>query len=222
MPPSPLPASQPRLSPKLIHLLGKLSLMPVNYPHPHGPFAVADTGATDHMIPDKSCFISYKSVSGLSVCMGNNSFVPVLGRGTAIFSLNGKRVLVQNVLHVPGLAVPLYSLRTHVTQRGCGFIGTESRGFSSTSNCSFFRLTWPSTAICLSHHSGTLLHSIPSIMYNRDALQLRIPLRILRRCLRLPHHRCCPWSWRTMQTTLRPPHHPPLRPLIRSTTILST
>jgi hypothetical protein len=49
---SPLPASQPHLSPKLIHLLGKLSLMPVNYPHPHGPFAVADTGATNHMIPD--------------------------------------------------------------------------------------------------------------------------------------------------------------------------
>ena len=81
------------------------------------------------MVPDKSCFISYKSVLGLSVCMGNNSFVPVLDHGTAIFSLNGKHVLVQNVLHVPGLAVPLYSLRTHVTQRGCGFIGTGESGF---------------------------------------------------------------------------------------------
>jgi hypothetical protein len=71
--PSPMPASQPHLSPKLFHLLGKLSLIPVNYLHPHGPFAVADTGATNHMIPNKSCFISYKSVSGLSVRMGNNS-----------------------------------------------------------------------------------------------------------------------------------------------------
>jgi hypothetical protein len=61
--------------------------------------------------------------------MGNNSFVPVLGRGTAIFALNGKRILVRNVLHVPGLAVPLYSLRTHVTQCGCGFFGTEESGF---------------------------------------------------------------------------------------------
>ncbi len=129
MSPSPSPASQPRLSPKLIHLLGKLSLMPVDYPHPHGPFAVADTGATDHMIPDKSCFISYKLVSGLSVCMGNNSFVPVLGHGTAIFSLNGKRILVRNVLHIPRLAVPLYSLHTHINQHGCGFIGTGESGF---------------------------------------------------------------------------------------------
>jgi len=30
---------------------------------------------------------------------------------------------------VPGLAVPLYSLRTHVTQRGCGFFGTQDSGF---------------------------------------------------------------------------------------------
>ena len=61
--------------------------------------------------------------------MGNNSYVPVLGRGTAVFALNGKCVLVRNVLHVPSLAVPLYSLRTHVAQRGCGFIGTEDSGF---------------------------------------------------------------------------------------------
>ena len=41
--------------------------------------AVADTGATDHMVPDKSAFVSYKSVTGLSFQMGNNSYVPVLG-----------------------------------------------------------------------------------------------------------------------------------------------
>jgi hypothetical protein len=61
--------------------------------------------------------------------MGNNSYVPVLGRGTAIFALNGKRLLVCNVLHVPGLAVPLYSLRTHFPQRGCGFLGMKESGF---------------------------------------------------------------------------------------------
>jgi hypothetical protein len=42
------------------------------------------------MIPDKSCFISYKSIAGLSVRMGNNLFVPVLGRSIAVFALNGK------------------------------------------------------------------------------------------------------------------------------------
>jgi hypothetical protein len=81
------------------------------------------------MVPDKLAFISYKFISNLNVWMGNNSYIPVQGRGSAIFSLNGKRVLIWNVLHVPGLAVPLYSLRTHMTQRGCGFFGSESSGF---------------------------------------------------------------------------------------------
>jgi hypothetical protein len=61
--------------------------------------------------------------------MGNNSYILVLCRGTAIFALNGKGLLVRNVLHVSGLAVPLYSLCTHFTQRGCGFLGTKESGF---------------------------------------------------------------------------------------------
>lgn len=60
--------------------------------------------------------------------MGNNSFLPVLGRGSAIISLNGQRILVRNALHVPGLVVPLYSLRAHCLQPGCGFIGAEGVG----------------------------------------------------------------------------------------------
>jgi hypothetical protein len=93
-----------------------------------GSLVVADTDATNHVTPHKSAFISYKAVENLQVCMGNNSYVPVLGRGTAIFSLNGQRILVRNVLHVPGLAVPLYSLCAHLKQRGCGFIGTFKAG----------------------------------------------------------------------------------------------
>jgi hypothetical protein len=61
--------------------------------------------------------------------MGNNSFVPVLGCGTDVFSLNGKCLLVRNALHVPGLAVPLYSLHAHLQQCGCGFFGTYKAGF---------------------------------------------------------------------------------------------
>jgi hypothetical protein len=119
---------QPHLLSALQHLLNKLSLSPINVPLLHGRLAVADTGATNHMVPNKSCFISYKVVSGLSVWMGTNSYVPVLGCGTTIFALNGKRILVRNVLHVPGLAVPLYSLCTHVMQHGCGFLGTNELG----------------------------------------------------------------------------------------------
>ena len=91
-------------------------------------FTVADSGATDHMFPDKSAFISYKSISNLQVRMGNNSFLPVLGRGSAVIALNGQKILVRNVLHVPGLVVLLYSLRAHCTQRGCRFIGTSDVG----------------------------------------------------------------------------------------------
>jgi hypothetical protein len=89
---------------------------------------VANTGTTNHILPDASAFISYKQVSNLDVQMGNNSYVAVLGRGTAIFLLNGKRLLIWNVLHVPGLAVLLYSLHAHLQLRGCVFIGSFDNG----------------------------------------------------------------------------------------------
>jgi len=89
---------------------------------------VADSGATDHMLPDKTAFISYYPVSGRRVRMGNNSFAPILGHGTAIISLNGKKILIRDCLHVPDLRNPLYSLRAHQRQRGCGFIGMYGLG----------------------------------------------------------------------------------------------
>ncbi len=89
---------------------------------------VADTGATDHMIPDRSAFISYKAVHNLCVRMGNNSYAPILGRGTAIILLNGQRLLIWNVLHVPTLRIPLYSLRAHIRHQGCGFVGSYNTG----------------------------------------------------------------------------------------------
>jgi hypothetical protein len=80
-------------------------------------FTVADLGATDHMFPDKSAFISYKLVSNLQVKMKNNSFLPVLGHGLAVISFNGQRILVWNALHVPGLVIPLYNLWDHFTHQ---------------------------------------------------------------------------------------------------------
>jgi hypothetical protein len=88
-------------------------------------FTVADSGATNHMFPDKSAFIFYRLVTNLQVQMGNNSFLPVLGHGLVIISLNGQCILVRNALHMPGLAVPLYILRAHFAQPGCGFIGAS-------------------------------------------------------------------------------------------------
>jgi hypothetical protein len=96
--------------PKNLHaIIDRMSRASIS-PGPGCCLAVADSGATDHMFPNKEAFISYKSIQNLQVQMGNNSFLPVIGCGTAILSLNDQRVLVQNALHVPGLAVPLYSL----------------------------------------------------------------------------------------------------------------
>jgi hypothetical protein len=46
-----------------------------------------------------------------------------------MFSLNRHCILVRNTLHIPGVAVPLYSLRAHQHQHGCGFFGTFEDGF---------------------------------------------------------------------------------------------
>ena len=102
--------------------------------------AVADTGATDHMCPEHSAFISYHPVprNTRNVCMGDKTLAPVLGKGTAIILLNDKMVLVCNVLHVPTLRTPLYSLCKHLTQCGCGFLGDDSLGAS----------------LCISSHSS--------------------------------------------------------------------
>jgi hypothetical protein len=89
---------------------------------------VTDTGATDHMIPDKSAFISYQPISGRRIRMGNNLFAHIFGTGLAIISLNGKIILIQDCLHVPALRNLLYSLRTHQCQHGCGFICMHDLG----------------------------------------------------------------------------------------------
>jgi hypothetical protein len=68
-----LPFTCPSASPpEALSLLHVIPLL-------HGRFAVASTGATNHMVPNKSCFISYKSIFGLSVQMGNKSYILVLG-----------------------------------------------------------------------------------------------------------------------------------------------
>ena len=60
----------------------------------HQQLTIADTGATDHMFPDRLVFISYHHSTHIRVQLGNSTYTPVLCTGTAIVSLNGKRVLV--------------------------------------------------------------------------------------------------------------------------------
>ncbi len=44
---------------------------------------LTDTGATDHLLPNKAAFISYCPVDNRQVWMGNNSFAPILGMSSA-------------------------------------------------------------------------------------------------------------------------------------------
>ena len=92
--------------------------------------AIADSGATEHMLPDITAFLSYHHFpSKRFVRMGNESLAEIGGYGTAAFSLNGKRVIIRNVLHVPALRAPLYSLRRHLDMDGCGVHGSKATGF---------------------------------------------------------------------------------------------
>ena len=93
---------------------------------------VADTGVTDHMLPDKSAFISHRPVVNHRVRMGNNSFAPILGTGSAVFAINGKRILIRDCLHVPALRNPLHSLRAHQRQHGCGYLECTILGSTSS------------------------------------------------------------------------------------------
>ncbi len=67
-----------------------ISVAPAKHGLAHTNLIVADTGATDHMLPDKNAFISYRPVTRRRVRMGNTSFAPILGSGSAVIDINGK------------------------------------------------------------------------------------------------------------------------------------
>ncbi len=60
------------------------------------------------------------------------------------------------MLHVPGLVVPLYSLRAHVKQHGCGFIGASDIGilvYFTSKDCHLaYELLGRSAPIDTHHH----------------------------------------------------------------------
>ena len=64
--------------------------------------------------------MSYRTCTNRFAILGDDTPLPILGEGTAKFSLKGKVLLTQNCLHVPGLRSPLYSLRKHKEMPGYG------------------------------------------------------------------------------------------------------
>jgi hypothetical protein len=86
--------------------------------------ACADSGATDTMLPDKTAFISYRPTPGKFVSLGDGTKLEQRGIGSAKISLNGKIIILRNVLHVPSLQDPLYSQQ----MPGCGYISLFETG----------------------------------------------------------------------------------------------
>ncbi len=76
---------------------------------------------------DYSAFTSYRPTTGKHVTLANNTKAPVLGIGSIKILLDGKVCGIRNVLHVPSLRAPLYSLWAHRLMPGCGFIGDNSK-----------------------------------------------------------------------------------------------
>ena len=118
----------------LTHALAALLLsnslahnIPASYDNHHSHDA-ADAGATYHMCPDRSVFLSYHSYKDHNMCMRNKGLAPILDRGTAVISLNDKPVIVRTVLHIPSLRNTIFSLHKHQIQPGCGHIGNEDMG----------------------------------------------------------------------------------------------
>eukprot|EP00804_Cyclotella_cryptica_P022103 CCRYP_011581-RA/>CCRYP_011581-RA protein AED:0.10 eAED:0.05 QI:0/0/0/1/0/0/6/0/1337 len=97
-------------------------------PNNSNSFAVADSGATDTMLPDYSAFISYRRQHNRWVTLGDTTKVPILGEGTAKIKLNGKTIILRRCLHVPELRNPLYSLRRHRHMPGCGTYSDYDHG----------------------------------------------------------------------------------------------
>ncbi len=88
---------------------------------------IADSGTTDHMWHDYSAFTSYHPTSSKHVLLADNTKAPVAGIGSIKILLDGHVCGVRNVLHVPSLRVPLYSLCAHRRMNGCGFINDNGR-----------------------------------------------------------------------------------------------
>jgi hypothetical protein len=88
----------------------------------------ADSGATDHMFPDRHAFISYHPTPNCFVELGDGTKLRQMGKGSAKIMLNDKVILLRNVLHVPQLQEPLYSLRRHSQMPECGYFSSFDTG----------------------------------------------------------------------------------------------
>ena len=72
---------------------------------------VIDSGASCHMTPARSCFVSYKKIDGGAVHMGNDTSCHVVGVGSVRFRMHDGVVrTITDVRHVPMLRRSLLSV----------------------------------------------------------------------------------------------------------------
>ena len=95
------------------------------------PHAIADSGATDHFLKYRHYFdpSTFQPTPGCSLRLANESDVPVVGKGTASFSVNGVAITRQNCFLVPSLRSSLYSLRRHHRDPSCTYLGDNAGMF---------------------------------------------------------------------------------------------
>jgi len=90
-------------------------------------YACIDSGATHDMSNGQaSDFANYRSLpKGSHVLVADNHPIECLGVGTKIWRIGGPRghiVARREVLHVPALKAPLFSVRQHRRHQGCSFV----------------------------------------------------------------------------------------------------
>ena len=90
---------------------------------------IVDSGASSHMCPRYEAFLSYTETPQAYVTVANNVHVPCVGRGSTLFYLRNKLVLLHNVLHVPTLNSTLYSIADHRRTASYSFVANTSGSF---------------------------------------------------------------------------------------------
>lgn len=120
-----------------IHNISLSHLSSIKIENATSKVAIADSGATHHLWPDLSAFMSYQKVSNKIVSLADKSTAPILGIGDIAVSLGGRKLVIRDVYHVPSLGAPLFSLRAHRRVPGCGFVGDN--------DC--FQICFPSFAL---------------------------------------------------------------------------
>ena len=88
----------------------------------------ADSVASLNMFHNYSTLNTYHRLSNRYNTLGDNTRLPIERIGTAVYTLNGRTILNRNVIHIPALRGPLYSLCNHRQRPGCGFYSSYKYG----------------------------------------------------------------------------------------------